>query len=95
MADSWSYAFAITDGSENCCRCFDLRWSDGPAAGKRVVVQVINEGGSVGTDGSRDFILLMPGGGVGPNPTGCNSQFGGDWYVLYFLFRCPGRGSVR
>lgn len=80
MADDWSYAFAITDGGENCCKCFDLKWTDGPSQGKRVVVQIINEGGKVEKDGSgREFILLMPGGGVGPNQAGCKSQFGGDW----------------
>ena len=81
-AENLAYGFAITDGIENCCKCFELQWTEGPAAGKRMQVQVINEGGTV-TDGKRDFILLTPGGGVGPNAQGCESQFGLDWYVFY------------
>ena len=88
MAEDWSYAFAVSNGGENCCKCFNLTWTDGPAAGKKVVLQVINEGGSVNTDGSaRQFILLTPGGGVGPNTQGCTNQFGSSWWVPpYFPF---------
>jgi hypothetical protein len=74
-----SIGFAITDGVENCCKCFELQWTDGPARGKRMQVQIINEGGR--TDDGRQFIVLTPGGGVGPNQQGCNEQFGYDWCV--------------
>lgn len=74
QTEDFSYGFAITDGSENCCKCFEITWTDGPARDKRMQVQVINEGGS--TDNGRDFIILMPGGGVGPTAKGCQSQFG-------------------
>lgn len=74
QTEDFSYGFAITDGSENCCKCFELTWTDGPARDKRMQVQVINEGGS--TDNGRDFIILMPGGGVGPTAKGCQAQFG-------------------
>lgn len=77
QTEDFSYGFAITDGSENCCKCFELTWTDGPARDKRMQVQVINEGGS--TDNGRDFIILMPGGGVGPNTKGCDNQFGSSW----------------
>ena len=40
-------------------------------------VQVINDGGE--TDNGREFVLLTPGGGVGPNEKGCTSQYGGNW----------------
>jgi hypothetical protein len=79
-----SLGFAITDGIENCCKCFELTWTDGPSAGKKMQVQVINEGGNT-ENNSRQFIILTPGGGVGPNQQGCNEQFGYDWYVLSLL----------
>lgn len=84
VAEDLSYGFAITDGNENCCKCYELQWTEGSAAGKRIQVQIINEGGSV-ENGRRDFILLTPGGGVGPNQAGCNAQFGYDWYVWPLL----------
>lgn len=78
VSSDMSLGFAVTNGVENCCKCYELFWTDGYAAGKRMQVQVINSGGSVG-DGVRDFILLTPGGGVGPNTAGCDGQFGYDW----------------
>jgi len=50
--------------------------------GKKVQVQVINEGGTV-ENGSRQFIILTPGGGVGPNAKGCTEQWGYDWGRQY------------
>ncbi|CAI4210520.1 unnamed protein product [Parascedosporium putredinis] len=79
VAENLAYGFAITDGIENCCKCFELQWTEGPAAGKKMQVQIINEGGSVSESGTRDFILLTPGGGVGPNSQGCSAQYGLDW----------------
>ena len=77
VSDNLSIGFAVTDGSENCCKCFELTWTSGPSVGKKMQVQIINEGGS--TDDGREFIILTPGGGVGPNVAGCNKQFGYDW----------------
>ncbi|KAK0625881.1 RlpA-like double-psi beta-barrel-protein domain-containing protein-containing protein [Immersiella caudata] len=82
VANDLSYGFAITDGIENCCKCFELTWTDGAAVGKRIQVQVINEGGSV-QEGVRQFIILTPGGGVGPNDKGCTEQWGYDWGRQY------------
>lgn len=78
VSNELSYAFAITDGIENCCKCFELQYTDGPSAGKKVQVQIINEGGNT-ENNSRQFIILVPGGGVGPNPKGCSTQYGYDW----------------
>ncbi|OIW30180.1 barwin-like endoglucanase [Coniochaeta ligniaria NRRL 30616] len=77
-----SLGFAITNNVENCCKCFELFWTDGGAAGKRMQVQIINSGGSV-DGGRRQFIILSPGGGVGPNTAGCDAQFGYDWGRQY------------
>lgn len=77
-----SYAFAVTDGSENCCKCFELQFTDGPSVGKKIQLQVINEGGNV-ENNSRQFIILVPGGGVGPNRKGCETQYGFDWGRQY------------
>ena len=83
VSDNLPYAVAITNGTTDCCKCFELTWKDGPVAGKRVQVQIINEGGSYNTDTGRDFVLITPGGGVGPNAGGCSAQFGGDWGRQY------------
>ena len=79
ISDDLSYAFAITNGRENCCQCYELQWTDGAGRGKRVQVQIINTAGKADP---REFILLTPGGGVGPNTNGCTSQYGSEWYVL-------------
>jgi hypothetical protein len=83
VTDNLSYGFAVTNGVENCCKCFELEWTDGPAVGKKIQVQVINTGGE--TNRGREFVILTPGGGVGPNPKGCNEQFGYDWLVFPLL----------
>lgn len=77
QTEDFSYGFAAIEGSENCCKCFELEWTDGPSRNKQMHVQVINDGGE--TDNGRDFVILMPGGGVGPNEKGCDTQFGGSW----------------
>lgn len=74
MAEDLSYGFAVMNSSRTCCSCYELTWLDGPAAGKRMQVQKINSGGSV-----NDVIIVVPGGGVGPNPQGCDNQFGAGW----------------
>ncbi|KAK0742740.1 RlpA-like double-psi beta-barrel-protein domain-containing protein-containing protein [Schizothecium vesticola] len=68
---------------DNCCKCFELAWTDGPAVGKRLRVQVVNEGGNSTTANSRTFMILTPGGGVGPNIQGCEAQYGYDWGRKY------------
>jgi hypothetical protein len=82
VADDLAYGFAVTKGVENCCKCFELQWTNGTAVGKRIQLQVINEGGNV-DNGVRQFIILTPGGGVGPNPQGCTTQWGYDWGRQY------------
>jgi len=77
VAEDFSYGFVITDGADNCCKCFEFTWTSGPAQGKRMQVQAINEGGST-ENGRRDFILLTPGGGTGGND-GCKNQWGSEW----------------
>ncbi|KAJ9134312.1 Barwin-like endoglucanase [Pleurostoma richardsiae] len=78
MTEDLSYGFVVSDGAENCCKCFELQWQGGPAAGKKMQVQIINEGGSAnGTD--QEFIIVTPGGGSGPNLSGCKNQYGSTW----------------
>jgi len=80
VTEDLSYAFAITSGNDNCCKCFSLQWTDGNGRGKQVQVQAVNTGGKL-EGGVREFVILTPGGGVGPNTGGCTSQYGSDWYV--------------
>ncbi|KAI1498025.1 glycoside hydrolase family 45 protein [Biscogniauxia marginata] len=75
--DSLAYGFAATalsggDESSWCCACFQLEFTSGPVAGKKMIVQSTNTGGDLG---SNQFDILMPGGGVGLFD-GCSSQFG-------------------
>ncbi|KAF4604636.1 hypothetical protein EYR40_003410 [Pleurotus pulmonarius] len=75
--DSLAYGFAavsISGSSESrwCCACYELTFTSGPVAGKRMVVQATNTGGDLG---SNHFDILMPGGGVGIF-NGCPAQFG-------------------
>jgi hypothetical protein len=74
VSEDLSYAFAVMNEARDCCKCFELQWTNGPAAGKRVQVQMINVGGD-----STDITLVVPGGGVGPNTRGCEAQYGYDW----------------
>ncbi|VBB79574.1 Putative Glycoside Hydrolase Family 45 [Podospora comata] len=76
--DNLSYGFAATalsGGSEAswCCACYELTFTDGPVAGKKMVVQSTSTGGDLG---SNHFDLNIPGGGVGLFD-GCKPQFGG------------------
>ncbi|KDQ31420.1 glycoside hydrolase family 45 protein [Pleurotus ostreatus PC15] len=75
--DDLAYGFAavsLSGSSESkwCCGCYELTFTSGPVAGKRMVVQATNTGGDLG---SNHFDLLMPGGGVGIF-NGCPAQFG-------------------
>jgi hypothetical protein len=75
-----SYGFAAHNG--NCGTCYELQFTgtsqnvkDNPGAaalkGQQMIVQAIN----IGSIGSDQFDLLIPGGGVG-DYNGCGTQFG-------------------
>lgn len=67
-----------------CCGCYELTFTNGPIAGKRMTVQATNTGGDLGNS---HFDLQIPGGGVGlfngcddqwgAPPTGWGAQYGG------------------
>jgi len=72
-----SYGFAsvnIPGGAEStwCCSCYELTFTSGPVAGKKMVVQATNTGANLGQG---YFDLQIPGGGVGMF-NGCSSQYG-------------------
>jgi hypothetical protein len=82
-ADDLSYGFAVAPGN-NCCKCYDIFWLNGAASGKRMIVQVINwmpdsANGTLDPGRIGDFAILSPGGGSGPNPQGCQKQYGQSW----------------
>lgn len=73
--DNLSYGFAaasIAGKTEEgwCCSCYELTFTSGAVEGKKMVVQVTNTGGDLG---SNHFDLQIPGGGVGIF-NGCQSQ---------------------
>ncbi|KAH7100026.1 RlpA-like double-psi beta-barrel-protein domain-containing protein-containing protein [Auriculariales sp. MPI-PUGE-AT-0066] len=75
--DNLAYGFAavhISGSTESawCCECYELTFTNGAAAGKRMIVQATNTGGDLGEN---HFDLLIPGGGVGLF-NGCPAQFG-------------------
>ncbi|KAK3201662.1 hypothetical protein GRF29_164g223754 [Pseudopithomyces chartarum] len=87
--DSLAYGFAaakLAGGSESswCCSCYELTFTSGPVAGKRMIVQATNTGGDLGQN---HFDIAMPGGGVGlfnactnqwgAPPNGWGAQYGG------------------
>ncbi|KAG4411553.1 hypothetical protein IFR04_015312 [Cadophora malorum] len=59
-----------------CCACYELTFTSKSLAGKKMVVQITNTGGDLG---SNHFDLAMPGGGVGWFPQGCAKQFDNAW----------------
>ena len=70
---------ASQDISAHCCRCYEVDWTSGAAAGKKMVVQVVNIGEGAGPGGDveeGDLVVLTPGGGVGPSREGCRAQYG-------------------
>lgn len=74
--DNLSYGFAaatIAGLTEQdwCCTCYALTFTSGPVQGKKMVVQITNTGGDLG---SNQFDLQVPGGGVGIF-NGCQSQW--------------------
>ncbi len=82
VSDDLSYGFAIQvsdsqrEDSPHCCKCYEVLWLSGQAAGKKMVVQIVTPGGSGGPVKKDDLIILTPGGGVGPFDAGCKSQYG-------------------
>nr|BAA98046.1 family 45 cellulase homologue [Reticulitermes speratus hindgut protist 130484] len=76
VSDSLSYGFAAAAccGGESgaCCGCYELTFTSGPVNGKKMVVQITNTGGDLG---SNQFDLAIPGGGVGIY-NGCTAQSG-------------------
>ena len=55
VSDSLSYGFAATTiagGTESswCCACYELTFTSGPVAGKKLVVQATNTGGDLGSN---------------------------------------------
>ncbi len=83
VADDLSYGFAVMNGKEKCCQCFELAWTSGDAEGKRMVVQVVDTTGDNPDPNSSvqksDVILMTPGGGVGQFDSGCRTQYGTSW----------------
>ncbi|KAI9162925.1 putative endoglucanase type K-like protein [Paramyrothecium foliicola] len=78
--DQLAYGFAATaingeTESSWCCACYNvprLTFTDGPVAGKTMIVQSTNTGGDISNN---HFDILMPGGGVGLFD-GCTPQYG-------------------
>lgn len=71
---SYGYAAVRINGlseSDWCCSCYELTFTSGPAAGKKMVVQATNTGGDLGEN---HFDLAIPGGGVGLF-NGCSRQY--------------------
>ena len=67
VSDTLAYGYAaasIVGQSESkwCCSCYELSFTSGAVAGKKMVVQVTNSGGDLGEN---HFDLALPGGGVG------------------------------
>ncbi|KAE8440767.1 hypothetical protein EG329_006602 [Mollisiaceae sp. DMI_Dod_QoI] len=77
VSDSLAYGYAaatIAGGSESswCCGCYELTFTSGAVSGKKMVVQVTNTGGDLG---SNQFDLAIPGGGFGIF-NGCTAEWG-------------------
>ncbi|KAK0716274.1 RlpA-like double-psi beta-barrel-protein domain-containing protein-containing protein [Lasiosphaeris hirsuta] len=79
VSDSLSYGFATMGGAANCCKCFLVTWKSGNASGKQMLVQAVNNFEPAGDVKIGDIVILTPGGGNGPNETGCRSQYGKNW----------------
>jgi len=71
---SYGYAAVRISGqteSQWCCACYELTFTSGAVAGKKMVVQATNTGGDLGDN---HFDLALPGGGVGIF-NGCTKQY--------------------
>lgn len=76
--NSFAYGFAAAaisgkDEKQWCCACYHLKFTDGLAKGKEMIVQVTNTGGDLHAD-KNHFDLQIPGGGVGIF-NGCEKQY--------------------
>ena len=71
-----SYGFAIMNGTQNYCKCFQLTWRSGAATGKQTVTQASNGFDLTGGLEATDMVILSSGGGHGPKDAGCNKQYG-------------------
>nr|XP_036587533.1 glycoside hydrolase family 45 protein [Colletotrichum truncatum]KAF6798475.1 glycoside hydrolase family 45 protein [Colletotrichum truncatum] len=73
LAYGWA-AVRISGGTESqwCCACYELTFTSGPVAGKKMVVQATNTGGDLGQN---HFDIAIPGGGVGQF-NACTDQYG-------------------
>lgn len=82
LNETHSVGFAIQVGGQqdgtnpNCCKCFDMEWRSGAARGKHMILQTITPGQTGGSVRQNDMIIMIPGGGVGPEQTGCTNQWG-------------------
>lgn len=80
-----SYGFAIQVGggqagtNPNCCKCYEVQWRSGKASGKKMIVQSIYPGQTGGDVRNNDLIILTPGGGLGPESSGCPRQYGNTY----------------
>jgi len=77
VSDDLAYGYAavnIAGGSEEswCCACYELTFTSGAVAGKKMVVQATNTGGDLS---GNQFDISIPGGGVGIF-NGCTQQWG-------------------
>ncbi|KAG4443746.1 hypothetical protein IFR05_000737 [Cadophora sp. M221] len=77
VTDDLAYGFAavnIGGGTESswCCACYELTFTSGPVAGKKMIVQATNTGGDLA---GNQFDISMPGGGVGIF-NGCTQEWG-------------------
>jgi hypothetical protein len=85
VEDDLSYGFAIQVGGNtvgdnpNCCKCYEVLWLSGQAAGKKMIVQIVTPGGKGGNVKDNDLIILTPGGGLGPFANGCKNQYGSNF----------------
>ncbi|KAM0335277.1 hypothetical protein ACHAQA_000322 [Verticillium albo-atrum] len=85
LAYGWA-AVRVAGGDESswCCACYELTFTSGPVAGKKMVVQATNTGADLGDN---HFDIAIPGGGVGifnactaqynAPPNGWGDQYGG------------------
>lgn len=75
--DNLAYGYAavnIAGGSEAswCCACYELTFTSGAVAGKKMIVQATNTGSDLS---GNQFDISIPGGGVGIF-NGCTNMFG-------------------
>ncbi|KAH6670686.1 RlpA-like double-psi beta-barrel-protein domain-containing protein-containing protein [Halenospora varia] len=87
VSETLAYGFAattISGGKEAswCCACYELTFTSGAVAGKKMIVQATNTGGDLAAN---QFDIAMPGGGFGIF-NGCTAEWGtpsGGWGAQY------------